>query len=72
MKCGARLGASRKRSNASSRRVRALYPRPFPTQAGIQTILDEIAREAKGKTLKLDDFVDMRALRELEKGGFFK
>ena len=29
-------------------------------------------KEAKGKNLKFDDYVDMRALRELEKEGFFK
>ena len=57
---------------ALSRSVRVLDPRPFPTVAGIQTVLDEIGKEAKGKTIKFDDFVDMRALRELEKEGFFK
>src|SRR4030095_5202083 len=57
---------------ALSRSVRVLDPRPFPTVAGIQTVLDEIGKEAKGKTIKFDEFVDMRALRELEKEGFFK
>jgi ABC-type nitrate/sulfonate/bicarbonate transport system substrate-binding protein len=57
---------------ALSRSVRVLDPRPFPTVAGIQTVLDEIGKEAKGKTIKFDDFVDLRALRELEKEGFFK
>jgi hypothetical protein len=46
--------------------------RPFPTAGGIQTVLDESAKEAKTKTWKFDDFVDSRALRELEKEGFFK
>jgi hypothetical protein len=33
----------------------------------------EIQRsEVKGKTLKYEDFVDLRALRELEKEGAFK
>ncbi len=54
------------------RSVRVLDPRPYPTQAGIQTVLDEIGKEAKGKTFKFEDFVDMRALRELEKEGYFK
>jgi NitT/TauT family transport system substrate-binding protein len=36
---------------ALSRSVRVLDPRPFPTVAGIQTVLDEIGKEAKGKTL---------------------
>ena len=57
---------------ALSRSVRVLDPRPFPTFAGMQTVLDEIGKEAKGKTFKFDEFVDMRALRELEKEGFFK
>jgi NitT/TauT family transport system substrate-binding protein len=57
---------------ALSRSVRVLESRPFPTVAGIQTVLDEIGKEAKGKTFKFDDFVDMRALKELEKEGFFK
>jgi NitT/TauT family transport system substrate-binding protein len=57
---------------ALSRSVRVLDPRPFPTPGGIQTVLDEIGKEAKGKTFRYDDFVDMRALRELEKEGYFK
>jgi len=57
---------------ALARSVRVLNPRPFPTAAGIQTVLDELAKETKGKTYKFDDFVDMRALRALEKEGFFK
>jgi ABC-type nitrate/sulfonate/bicarbonate transport system substrate-binding protein len=57
---------------ALSRSVRVLNPRPYPTVGGIQTVLDEISKEAKGKNFKFDDFVDMRALRELEKEGFFK
>jgi len=57
---------------ALSRSVRVLDARPYPTAAGIQTVLDEIGKEAKGKTLKFEDFVDMRALKELEKEGFFK
>ncbi|MEO6164773.1 MAG: hypothetical protein ABIP88_11625 [Candidatus Binatia bacterium] len=48
------------------------HRRPFPTPGGIQTVLDELAKEAKTKTWKYDDFVDLRALRELEKEGFFK
>ena len=57
---------------ALQRSVRVLDRRPFPTQAGIQTVIDELGKEAKGKNLKFDDYVDMRALRELEKEGFFK
>jgi len=57
---------------ALSRGVRLLNPRPFPTVGGIQTVLDEVGKEAKGKTFKFEDFVDMRALNELEREGFFK
>lgn len=57
---------------ALSRSVQVLDRRPFPTQAGIQTVIDELGKEAKGKPLKFEDYVDMRALRELEKEGFFK
>jgi hypothetical protein len=54
------------------RSVRVLDRRPFPTQAGIQTVLDELGKEPKAKSSRFDDFVDMRALRELEKEGIFK
>jgi ABC-type nitrate/sulfonate/bicarbonate transport system substrate-binding protein len=57
---------------ALQRSVQVLDRRPFPTPAGIQTVLDELAKEAKGKNWKFEDFVDLRALRELEKEGFFK
>jgi len=57
---------------ALTRSVQVLERRPFPTQAGIQTVLDELGKEAKGKSWRFDDFVDMRALRELEKEGFFR
>ncbi|HEY7556182.1 MAG TPA: ABC transporter substrate-binding protein [Candidatus Binatia bacterium] len=57
---------------ALQRSIRVLDPRPFPTAAGIQTVLDEFSREIKVKTGKFEDFVDMRALRELEKEGYFK
>jgi NitT/TauT family transport system substrate-binding protein len=54
------------------RSVRVLDPRPFPTPAGIQTVLDELSKEPKAKSSKFDDFVDMRALRELDREGAFK
>jgi hypothetical protein len=57
---------------AVMRSIRVLDRRPFPTQAGIQTVLDELSKEPKAKTSKFEDFVDLRALRELEKEGFFK
>jgi ABC-type nitrate/sulfonate/bicarbonate transport system substrate-binding protein len=57
---------------ALARSVQVLDRRPFPTPGGIQTVLDELGKDAKTKAWKFDDFVDMRALRELEKEGFFK
>ena len=56
--------------DALSRSVRVLDPRPFPTVAGIQTVLDEIGKEAKGKTIKFDDFVDLRASENWRKKVF--
>jgi ABC-type nitrate/sulfonate/bicarbonate transport system substrate-binding protein len=57
---------------ALQRSVQVLDRRPFPTPAGIQTVVDELGKEVKGKNLKFEDYVDMRALRELDKEGFFK
>ncbi len=36
------------------------------------TVLDELSNEPKLKTSKFEDFVDMRALHELEREGVFK
>jgi hypothetical protein len=33
-------------------------------------VLDELGKETKVKSAKFEDFVDLRALRELEKEGF--
>jgi ABC-type nitrate/sulfonate/bicarbonate transport system substrate-binding protein len=57
---------------ALARSVRVLALRPFPTHAGIQTVLDELSKEPKAKSMKFDDFVDMKALRELDQEGAFK
>lgn len=57
---------------ALTRSIRVLDPRPFPTPAGIKTVLDELSKETKGKNFKYEDFIDLRALRELEKEGAFK
>jgi hypothetical protein len=57
---------------AITRSIQVLATRPFPTAAGIQTVLDELGKETKLKSSKLEDFVDLRALRKLEKDGFFK
>lgn len=57
---------------ALARSVQVLARRPFPTPAGIQTVIDELSKEATGKNLKFDDYVDMRVLRELDKEGALK
>jgi len=57
---------------ALARSVQVLARRPFPTAAGIQTVIDELGRDAAGKNLKFEDYVDLRALRELDKEGAFK
>lgn len=58
---------------AAVRAAKVLEVRPFPTVAGIQTVLEELSeREPKARTMKFEDFVDLRALRELEKEGVFK
>ena len=54
------------------RSIQVLARRPFPTAAGIQTVLDELGKEPKAKSTKFEDFVDLRALKELEREGAFK
>ena len=57
---------------ATLRSIQVLARRPFPTTAGIQTVLDELGKEPKAKSSKFEDFVDLRALKELEREGAFK
>ena len=57
---------------ALTRSLAVLDRRPFPTVAGIQMVLDELSKEPKAKTMKFEDFVDLRALKELEREGFFR
>jgi ABC-type nitrate/sulfonate/bicarbonate transport system substrate-binding protein len=57
---------------ATTRSIRVLDSRPFPTAAGIQTVLDELSKEPKAKSVKFDDFVDLKALQELEREGVFR
>lgn len=57
---------------ALARSVQVLARRPFPTAAGIQTVIDELGKDAAGKNLRFEDYVDLRALRELDKEGAFK
>src|SRR5215813_8204114 len=57
---------------ATMRSIQVLARRPFPTTAGIQTVLDELNKEPRAKSSKFEDFVDLRALKELEREGAFK
>ena len=45
---------------ATMRSIQVLARRPFPTSAGIQTVLDELGKEPKAKSSKFEDFVDLR------------
>jgi len=53
---------------------KSLEYKPLPTAAAIQTALDELRAidPAKVQTARFDDFVDLRAVKELEQEGFFK
>jgi NitT/TauT family transport system substrate-binding protein len=58
---------------AAMRSARLLERRPFPTRAAIQTVLEELGpKEPKAKATKFEDFVDLRALQELEREGAFR
>ncbi len=57
----------------ATRSAKVLERRPFPTRGGIQTALDELSEaEPAGKNGRFEDFVDLRALRELDQEGVFK
>ena len=44
--------------------------RPFPIPAALQTVVEELSpKEPKAKSSKFEDFVDLRALREVEREG---
>jgi len=46
---------------------------PFVSRKGMEAIITEVAAtEPQAKQAKVDDFVDMRFMNELEKEGFFK
>jgi len=43
----------------------------YPTLEGIKNILEPLAQtDAKAKTAKPEDFVDMRFIKELDESGF--
>jgi sulfonate transport system substrate-binding protein len=46
---------------------------PYPTAAGIQTIIDHLAKtRSEAKNLKPQDFIDASILKEIEDSGFVK
>jgi hypothetical protein len=46
---------------------------PYPTPAGIQTIIDYLAKtRPQAKALNANDFIDPSILREIEESGFVK
>ena len=46
---------------------------PYPTSAGIQTIIDQLAKNRpQAKTLNPNDFIDVSILKEIEDSGFIK
>jgi NitT/TauT family transport system substrate-binding protein len=51
-----------------------VFPKvPYPTLAGIQVILDDIARtKPEARKFKAEDFVDLRFIRELENSGYIE
>jgi ABC-type nitrate/sulfonate/bicarbonate transport system substrate-binding protein len=53
--------------------IKALPEKPYPTLAGIKTILDETAlRNPKAKGLKPEDFVDSSFVKKVDDEGLFE
>jgi len=51
--------------------VSKLYTKkPYPTLAGVRTILDSMPRNEKAKAMKAAQFVDLSIVRELDEAGF--
>jgi len=51
--------------------VAKLYvKKPYPTLAGVRTILESQSRNEKAKSMKVEQFVDMSIVRELDEAGF--
>lgn len=52
--------------------LKAVPDKPYPTLAGVQTILDELStKNPKLKSAKPEDFVDMSFVKELDDEKFF-
>ena len=53
--------------------LRVVPEKPYPTLAGIQTILDELGkRNPKAKTMRPEDFVDSTLVKKLDDEGLFE
>ena len=53
--------------------LKAMPEKPYPTLAGIQTILDETAlRKPKAKGVKPEDFVDSSFVKKVDDEGLFE
>ena len=53
--------------------LKVLPEKPYPTLAGIQTILDEYAKRfPKAKTMRPEEFVDSSFVKKLDDEGFFE
>ena len=51
--------------------VAKLYvKKPYPTLAGVRTILESQSRNEKAKSMKVEQFVDMSIVRELDESNF--
>jgi hypothetical protein len=58
---------------AAVRTAKVLEQKPFPTSGGVRMVLEELAgKEPKARNANFEDFVDLRALKELEREGAFK
>jgi NitT/TauT family transport system substrate-binding protein len=52
--------------------LKVLPEKPYPTLAGIQTILDEYAKRfPKAKTMRPEEFVDLSFVKKLDDEGFY-
>lgn len=53
--------------------LKVVPEKPYPTLAGIQTILDELAKKnPKAKSARPEEFVDMSFVKKLDDEGFFE
>jgi hypothetical protein len=52
--------------------LKVMPEKPYPTLAGIQTILDELgSKTAKAKSMKAEEFIDSSFVKKLDDEGLF-